>query len=128
MPLMRSSGGKPETVELLLNERGRADLLDKLGPDALSVEGVLVSRADSSISVTISSVTSISKAVAKWGGEPLTVQMNQLRDVRLKRLSMRKTVVAIGAVVGAGLAFVVTRALGGRGDAPGERIENPNPS
>jgi hypothetical protein len=126
MPLMRSSASKPETVELLLNERGRLDLLQQLGPDALSVEGALVTRADSSLSIRIASVTSISRSVTKWSGEPLTVQNSQLRDVRMKRISRGKTFLAVGTAVGGVLAFVISRTLAGRGNTAGQGGQPPN--
>lgn len=115
---MRSSGSGRQTVELLLNERGRADFVDRLGPDALSVEGALVERQDSLVTVNVSSVRYINQSVSKWTGERLVVTNGQMRDIRNKRLSVSKTGFAIGAAIGGLVAFIVTRSLTGGGDSP----------
>jgi len=107
-----------QTVELLLNERGRADFVNTLGPDAMSLEGTLVERKDSLISVNVQSVRYINQSSTKWAGEPLVVTNGQIRDIRNKRFSVGKTGFAVAASVGGLLAFIVTRSLGGGGDSP----------
>jgi hypothetical protein len=128
MPMMRQSDGRREVVELLLNERGRADLVNEVGPDAMSVEGALVARADSSVTVSIQSVMSISRSVTKWSGERLVVRTSQLRDIRIKRLSRSKTFTAVGAAIGGAFVFIISRTLGGRGNTNEGGVEPPNPS
>ncbi len=117
MPLARGTSGR-QTVELLLNERGRADFVDRIGPDALSLEGVLVERVDSTVTVNINSVRYINQTVTKWTGERLVVVNGQLRDIRNKRLSVSKTGFAVGSAIGGLVAFIVTRSLLGGGDSP----------
>ncbi len=113
--------GKGLSLELLLNDRGRADLSDRLGPDALSLEGLLVQRDESSYAINVQSVSYFNRASSKWTGERLTVTTGQLRDVREKRLSRGKTGLAIGGAIGALVAFVVTRSIliGGESSTPG---------
>jgi hypothetical protein len=110
--------GRRETVELLLNERGRADFVGRLGTDALSLEGVLVERRDSMVTVDVQSVTYINRVTNKWSGERLNITNGQLRDIRSKRLSMSKTGFAVASAVGVVVAFIVSRGLSGGGDSP----------
>mgnify|MGYP000004326396 CR=1 FL=1 len=117
-PMPQARGNGRQTVELLLNERGRADFVDRIGPDALSLEGVLVERKDSTVTVNVSSVRYINQSVSKWTGERLVVVNGQLRDIRNKRLSVSKTGFAIGSAIGGLVAFIVTRSLLGGGDSP----------
>jgi len=117
-PMPQARGNGRQTVELLLNERGRADFVDRIGPDALSLEGVLVERRDSTVAIDISSVRYINQSVTKWTGERLVVVNWQLRDIRNKRLSVSKTGFAIGSAIGGLVAFIVTRSLLGGGDSP----------
>jgi len=117
-PMPQARGNGRQTVELLLNERGRADFVDRIGPDALSLEGVLVERRDSTVAIDISSVRYINQSVTKWTGERLVVVNGQLRDIRNKRLSVSKTGFAIGSAIGGLVAFIVTRSLLGGGDSP----------
>jgi hypothetical protein len=117
-PMSQAPTTGRQSVELLLNERGRADFVDRLGPDALSLEGTLVTRKDSVVTVDVTSVRYVNQAVSKWAGERLSVSNGQLRDIRNKRLSMSKTGFAIASAVGGLVAFIVTRSLTGGGDAP----------
>ncbi len=116
MPKARATGR--QTVEVLLNERGRADFVDRIGPDALSLEGVLVERQDSTLTINVSSVRYINQSVTKWTGERLVVVNGQMRDIRNKRLSVSKTGFAVGSAIGGLVAFIVTRSLLGGGDSP----------
>jgi hypothetical protein len=109
--------GRRETVELLLNERGRADFVGRLGIDALSLEGVLVERRDSTVTVDVQSVTYLNRVTNKWSGERLNIVNGQLRDIRSKRLSMSKTGFAAATVVGGIVAFIVSRGLSGGGNS-----------
>lgn len=115
MPMTPRPGS--QTVELLLNERGRADFVNTLGPDAISLEGTLVDRKDSVITVNVQSVRYISQSTTKWAGERLVVTSGQLRDIRNKRFSVGKTGIAVATSVGALLVFIVSRSLGGGGDS-----------
>jgi len=117
-PMPQARGNGRQTVELLLNERGRADFVDRIGPDALSLEGVLVERRDSTVAIDITSVRYINQSVTRWTGERLVVVNGQLRDIRNKRLSVSKTGFAIGSAIGGLVAFIVTRSLLGGGDSP----------
>lgn len=115
-----SPTGSPVTVELTLNDRGRADLADRVGPDALALEGRLVNRNDSSYTITVQSVSYYNRSSSKWTGERLTLATGQLRDVREKRLSRGKTGLAIASGLGALVTFVVTRSIliGGETSTP----------
>jgi len=121
-PLRSSAAptGKAVTLELVLNDRGRADLADRIGPDALSVEGVLVERRDSSYAINVQSVSYFNRASSKWTGERLSFSTGQLRDIREKRFSRGKTGLAIATAIGAVVAFVVTRSIliGGETSTP----------
>ncbi len=117
-PMPQARGNGRQTVEVLLNERGRADFVDRIGPDALSLEGELVERRDSTLTVNVASVRYINQSVTKWTGERLVVSSGQLRDIRNKRLSVSKTGFAVGSAIGGLVAFIVTRSLFGGGDSP----------
>ena len=126
-PMSQAPGNGRQTVELMLNERGRADFVDRLGPDALSFEGTLVGRQDSLVTVDIASVRYVNQSVSKWTGERLVVTSAQMRDIRSKRLSISKTGFAIGSAIGGIVAFIVTRSLLKGGDTPPSGSGPPNP-
>lgn len=116
VPVSTYPTGKPQTVEVLLNERGRADFVNRLGPDALSFVGTLVSRRDTTSTVRVQEVTYINRSTIQWSGESMEVTDGQIRDVRARRLSRGKTFLAAAAGGGALLLFILTRTLGGGGN------------
>lgn len=118
MPSAAVVPSRPQTVELLLNERGRSDLVGRIGTDALSLEGVLVERRDSSITVDVQSVTYLNRTTNRWSGERLSLTSSQLRDIRSKRLSATRTASMVGMLVAGMVAFIVSRGLDGGGNSP----------
>lgn len=117
MPTAGAAIARTQTVELLLNERGRADLVGRIGTDALSLEGVLVERQDSSVTVDVQSVTYLNRTTSKWSGERLSVTSGQLRDIRSKRLSITRTGSVVGIFVAGMVAFIASRGIAGGGDS-----------
>ena len=114
-PLGRRDPAAATRVDVLLNERGRADFVNRLGPDVLSLEGTLVSRTDSAMTVRVLEVTYINRSTSQWSGEEVVIAENQLRDVRAKRLSKLRT----GLM--SGLLFILTRSIttgGGNDNSP----------
>lgn len=127
VPVSTLPTAKPQTIEVLLNERGRADLVNRLGPDALSFVGTLVSRKDTTFAVRVQEVTYISRSTVQWSGEMVDVTDSQVRDVRARRLSRSKTFLAAAAGAGALLLFILSRSLTGGGNT-GENGNNPPPN
>ena len=115
VPVSTVPTGKPQVVEVLLNERGRADLVNRLGPDVLSFVGALEGKRDSTLSIRVQEVTYISRSTVQWSGEPMNVTDGQVRDVRARRVARGKTVLAIASSIGVAVVFVLTRTLTGGG-------------
>lgn len=129
VPVSTYPTAKPQTVEVLLNERGRADFVNRLGPDALSFVGTLVSRKDTMSTVRVQEVTYINRSTIQWSGEQMEVTDGQIRDVRARRISRGKTFMALAAGGGGILLFILTRTITGGGNVgtPGGG-PSPNPS
>ncbi|MCU0625341.1 MAG: hypothetical protein MUF21_02480 [Gemmatimonadaceae bacterium] len=120
-PLPARPTGEQPRVEVLLNDRGRADLVNRIGPGALSLEGTLVARTDSLVRVRVLEVTYFDRSITQWSGEEVAISESQMRDIRAKRLSRLRTTLLAGITAGVALVFIVTRTLAGGGDsaAPG---------
>lgn len=107
-------------IEVLLNERGRADVVQTLGTDVVSFRGKPVSRADGKLTVAVDEVTFINRPSAKWAGETVTVPETNVRDIQTRRFEKGRTLLAVGSVVGGLVLFVVTRSFIVKGDAGGD--------
>jgi hypothetical protein len=112
---MQSASTRNQRVEVLVTDRGRVELMPQLGQGVLSFEGTLDQRLDSSLVLRVAEVTYINRQTNRWSGEPITVSQSAVRDIRERKLSGKRTVLVIASSVGAGIAFVLSRALFGGG-------------
>jgi hypothetical protein len=100
-----------EVVVLDLNDHGRDRLGKSIGSAAKTIEGVLDSRTDSEYVVKVNSVVYINGQNNRWTNEPLTIQSDLVRELRLKKFSRGRTALFVGGSVGALLAMIATRQL-----------------
>ena len=100
-----------EVVVLDLNDRGRDRLGRSIGSAAKSIEGALDTNTDSGYVVKVSSVMYMNGQNNKWTSEPLTIQSDLVRELRVKKFSRGRTSFLVGGSVGALVALIATRQL-----------------
>jgi hypothetical protein len=100
-----------EVVVLDLNDHGRDRLGRSVGSSAKSIEGALDTRTDSGYVVKVSSVVYMNGQNNRWTNEPLTIQSDLVRELRVKKFSRGRTALFVGSSVGALVALIVTRQL-----------------
>jgi hypothetical protein len=127
VPMQSSTAPNPR-VEVLVTDRGRVELQPQLGQSVLSFEGTLDGRKDSSYVLRVAEVTYINRQTSRWSGEAITVSQEAVRDIRVRRLSRKKTFAVIAGSVGAGIAFVLSRGLFGGGSIDSDPNPNPPPN
>ena len=113
-------GTRPETapgarVAIELTDAGRVGMSPQLGPEANRIEGVLLTRSDSTYEVGVSMLIGLWGAQSKWMGEQVTIRRDYVRRMSERRFSAWKTAVVAGGAAGGFLAFVLTRNLLGGG-------------
>src|SRR4051812_22455101 len=109
-----SSAPEPGTTVLLdLNDRGRVQLGDRIGPSASRIEGVVQTRSDTAYMVRISSVEYLNGQSNRWSGEPFTVP-TALVSVAQERQFSRSRTISVGAGIAAAIVtlFMKTSFLG----------------
>ena len=125
---MQSAAAANPRVEILVTDRGRVELMPQLGQGVLSFEATLDGRRDSSYVMRVAEVTYINRQTNRWSGEPITVSQEAIRDMRVRRLSKKRTFAVIAGSVGAGLVFVVSRGLFGGGSIDSDPTPPPPPN
>jgi hypothetical protein len=103
-----------------INDRGRVELGDLVGPSAARIEGRLRSEDDTVYVVNVSSVTYLHGQTNQWAGETLTIRKTGVAGVREREFSASRTALAAGAAIGGVVAFIVSRDLFGFGPGPRE--------
>jgi hypothetical protein len=103
-----------------INDRGRVELGDLVGPSVARIEGRLRTEDDTVYVVNVSSVTYLHGQANQWAGEALSIRKTHVASVRERQFSASRTALAAGAAVGGVVAFIVTRDLIGGGPGPRE--------
>jgi hypothetical protein len=118
VPLQQAPARPAPPLDFELDDAGRQVLADQIGPESAHVEGRLLQTTDGAFMVSVSQVVTTRGQVFHWNGERVALPQQYVRQVRERRFSARRTVVAAAAAVTPFLAFVVTRnfLVGGAGE------------
>ncbi len=94
-PLPPTNG---QEVGLVINDRGRTLLADRIGPLVERVDGRLVSRESGSLTLLVFRVTDVRGTSSTWTGERVAIPEEAILGYRPKVQSKFKTGLLIGAV------------------------------
>lgn len=106
---------------MVLNDRGRVAVSDKLGSAVDRVEGTITAQNADSYTVAVSQVYQLNGNSSKWEGEAVTIAKDATSGYRIHRFNQTRTVVLAVAIVAAAAVFLATVGLkaSGTGDTPG---------
>ncbi|MBY0489912.1 MAG: hypothetical protein K2R93_08725 [Gemmatimonadaceae bacterium] len=107
MPVVGEALPAGTEVLVKVTDAGRANLVATLGPGVDVVEGRLVSRDASAITVAASSVSLLSGVHQVWSGERIRIGADQVALLSKRQFSKRRTAIVTGAVLG--VVFVVAK-------------------
>lgn len=114
-------------IALDLNDNGRAQLQQNVGPEVATVEGLLISSADSTYVLQVTRTITFRGQTHKWAGEQVNVRHAHVGVIRERKFSTPRTVMAAGTVTASIVAFVVTKSiLSGGSGGPGGNEPPPN--
>ncbi len=120
LPLEQGAPPTSVEVQLLMNDKGRLDVSQKLGSAVDKVEGVVTAQTSDSYTLAVSRVFQIGGAVSKWNGEVVTISKDGTNGYQLHTYSKSKTVILAVAITAAVVLFLVSVKLIGNGsDTPG---------
>lgn len=93
----------PAGTEVLVKvtDAGRVNLAAQLGPGVDVVEGRLISRDASAVTVAASSVTLLTGGHQVWSGERIRIGADQVALLSKKQFSKGRTAIVTAAVLGA---------------------------
>jgi hypothetical protein len=103
-------------VAVVLTDRGRFALSQRIGPEIDQVLGRLVAVTDTSVDVALASTVTIRGESMKWSGERFLLTQDQYGRVLVRTLSKGRTALAVAAGVAA-VGSVVAAGLSSGGDA-----------
>ena len=119
LPLQQGSPPASVGVQLILNDKGRVAVGDKLGSAVEKIEGTITTQNSASYTIAVTQVYQIGGNSSKWNGEAVTIAKDGTDGFRIHRFNQTRTVVLAVAIVVAVTVFLVTVGLkaGGTGDS-----------
>ena len=115
LPLQQGSPPTTVSVQLVLNDAGRAAMSNKLGSAVDKVEGLLTAQGADSYTLAVSQVIQLGGSSTKWNGESVTLSKDWTVGYQIHRFSKSRTIIVASAIVGAAVVFFVTTSLIGSG-------------
>ena len=115
LPLQQGPPPATAGVQLVLNDKGRLAVSDKLGSAVDKVEGTLTAQNSDSYTIAVTQVYQLGGNSSKWNGEPVTIAKDGTDGYRVHRFNQTRTVVLAAALAAAVVVFLVSAGLKGSG-------------
>lgn len=94
------AGKDTDRVAIVVNDRGRVLLADRVGPLVEQIEGRIDKRENGSITMAVYRVKDVRGDYSSWTGEPVQIPDEAVLGYRPRKISKFKTALFIGAVAG----------------------------
>lgn len=114
------------TLVVVLNDQGRAELAQSVGPQVDRLEGRVLSTTDSTVALAMRASRTFAGVETSWTGERVEFRRSGARAFEQRALSRRRTALTIGIAVVALVALIATRSLNVFG-SPGRETVPPGP-
>jgi hypothetical protein len=102
VPSAEARPGSEVRVDLV--ERGAADLARLVGPRAAALDGRLLSRNDTALTLSVSSITRTTGVDETWPGEAVIVPSSAIATLQTRRLARGRTALLMAGIVALGVA------------------------
>lgn len=109
-PIQTQTPPVSQRVAIVLNDRGRALLTDRVGPMLHRIEGDIVSRQNGEVTLSVSQVVDLRGNTTIWTGEQVIIPEDAVMGYQPRKLSKVKTLLLAGAIV-LGIAATIKGAL-----------------
>ena len=123
-PLATMQPAPGTKLTVLLNDEGRTQTAQQVGPYTMRIDGQLVQATESGYVLAVTDVVDIRGAHSKWTGETVPVPRSYVMTTYERKFSTPKTVILLGAVTAGFVALVSSFNLfgfgGGSGDGGGK--------
>jgi hypothetical protein len=113
-------------LALDLNDLGRLQMADHVGPGVARIDGWVITCSDSAYTLRAERTIGIAGGTTPWNGEQVVVLKSWVSIAREKKFSPQRTAVLATTVTAGFVAFLATRGLLGLGigqpDVPGAGV------
>jgi len=103
-------------VAIDLNDAGRVQMGNNVGPEVARIEGALAAVSDSEMTLRVERTIDLRGQIQHWAGEQVLVHAGWYRLVLEKKFSRPRTVALVGSLTAGFVAFMASRGLIGFGN------------
>jgi hypothetical protein len=101
LPVQTALPATGTRMAVVINDRGRVAIGDRVGSAVELVEGLLVATDSSAVTIEVYRTTDMRGRDASWTGESVRIPKDAISGYRERVLSKRKTAVLVGGLIGA---------------------------
>ena len=98
LPVQSSPPAPAQQVGVVINDRGRVLLGDRVGASVDRIDGKIVSRQNGALVVDVYRVTDLRGNTATWTGERVSIPEEAILGYRARTLSKFKTFLLVGTI------------------------------
>ena len=106
-PLQTSVPATGNRIAVLLNDRGRYTLGDRLGSAVDKVDGLLVEVDSAKVTLEVYRTTDLRGGTASWTGERVPIPKDAISGYQERQFSKRRTWILVGTSVGVVVASML---------------------
>ncbi len=99
-------------VALLLTDRGRAAIGDRVGPEMDQLRGRVVALTADSVTIAIAETVTLRGVSAKWSDEQFVLHRDNIGSVRTRTFSRARSSILAGTIGAATTVFIVSGGFG----------------
>src|SRR5256885_7668600 len=100
VPTSQSVFPEGTDVAFELNDVGRVNLANRIGPEVMQLSGVLRDQTGADYTVGVQSLTYLNGRTAQWSGELVTVRQEFVKSTFQRKFSSGRTAAAVIACAG----------------------------
>jgi hypothetical protein len=98
LPVQSAPPAPAQQVAIVINDRGRVLLGDRVGASVDRIDGKVVSRQNGALVVDVYRVTDLRGNTATWTGERVSIPEEAILGYRARKLSKFKTFLLVGTI------------------------------
>ena len=114
-------------LSVLLNDEGRMQTAQQVGPYTMRIDGELVQATESNYVLAVTHVVDIRGAHSKWTGETVPLPKRYVMTTYERRFSTPKTVLLLGTLTAGFVGLVASFNLFGFGGSSSDGGTPPDP-
>lgn len=111
-PALSTTPAPGTEVAVILTDRGRIALNERVGPEMDQLRGRLVSSSDSNLTIAMTESVSLRGVEATWTDERISLARDHISTVRVRAFSRGRTAVVATSISAATVLFIATSGFG----------------